>query len=146
MHPEQKRIYKAMTPEQKLRVSLRLYYSALALKESGLRIGYQMATAEAFSVNHANTFDMVTCLELLEHVPEPGAVVSACHRLVKPDGDVFFATLLTKCFGFANHQRMSGRLLEAFGENFCVFQVHGRPGFENPFFKTGDSIHIGRFC
>ena len=70
-----------------------LTVAKLHLKESGLRIDYQRATAEAFAVTHRNTFDVVTCLELLEHVPEPASVVSACHRLVKPEGDVFFATL-----------------------------------------------------
>ena len=63
------------------------------LKESGLRIDYQMATAETFAAEHSGRFDVVTCLELLEHVPEPASVVSACRRLVKPGGDVLFATL-----------------------------------------------------
>jgi len=63
------------------------------LKDSDLRVDYQLATAEEFVEAHADGFDVVTCLELLEHVPEPAAVVSACSRLVKPGGDVFFATL-----------------------------------------------------
>ena len=70
-----------------------LAVAKMHLKESGWQIDYLMATAEAFSAGHAEQFDMVTCLELLEHVPEPVSVVSACHRLVKPGGDVFFATL-----------------------------------------------------
>jgi 2-polyprenyl-6-hydroxyphenyl methylase/3-demethylubiquinone-9 3-methyltransferase len=52
-----------------------------------------MATAETFAAGHSGRFDVVTCLELLEHVPEPASVVSACQRLVKPGGDVLFATL-----------------------------------------------------
>ena len=63
------------------------------LKESGLRIDYQLATAEAYAADHADRFDVVTCLELLEHVPQPSSVVRACQAMVKPGGDVIFATL-----------------------------------------------------
>jgi 2-polyprenyl-6-hydroxyphenyl methylase/3-demethylubiquinone-9 3-methyltransferase len=63
------------------------------LKESGLEVDYQLATAEKFAAGHFGRFDVVTCLELLEHVPEPASVIEACQRLVKPGGDVFFATL-----------------------------------------------------
>ena len=63
------------------------------LKESGLRIDYRQATAEEFAAAHADSFDVVTCLELLEHVPHPSSVVEACKDMVKPGGDVFFATL-----------------------------------------------------
>lgn len=70
-----------------------LAVAKLHLKESGLRVDYQVATAETFSAEHSDGFDVVTCLELLEHVPEPSSVVSACQKLVKPGGDVFFATL-----------------------------------------------------
>jgi len=70
-----------------------LAVAKMHFKESGLRVDYQMATAETFSTEHSDRFDVVTCLELLEHVPDPASVVSACHRLVKPGGDVLFATL-----------------------------------------------------
>jgi 2-polyprenyl-6-hydroxyphenyl methylase/3-demethylubiquinone-9 3-methyltransferase len=70
-----------------------LAVAKLHLKESGLQVDYRMATAEAFSVEHAGRFDVVTCLELLEHVPNPASIVAACRRMVKPGGDVFFATL-----------------------------------------------------
>jgi len=65
----------------------------LHLKESGLQVDYQQATAEQFAGTHAGQFDVVTCLELLEHVPHPASVVAACKTLVRPGGDVFFATL-----------------------------------------------------
>lgn len=60
---------------------------------SGLNVNYQQATTEQFAQIHPDQFDVVTCLELLEHVPNPAAVVAACKTLVKPGGDVFFATL-----------------------------------------------------
>jgi 2-polyprenyl-6-hydroxyphenyl methylase/3-demethylubiquinone-9 3-methyltransferase len=70
-----------------------LAVARMHMRESGLDIDYQQATAEDFAVKNPDRYDIVTCLELLEHVPEPASVVSACHRLVKPGGDVFFATL-----------------------------------------------------
>ena len=63
------------------------------LEESGLQISYELATAEEYAATHADCFDVVTCLELLEHVPQPSLVVAACQKLVKPGGDIFFATL-----------------------------------------------------
>jgi 2-polyprenyl-6-hydroxyphenyl methylase/3-demethylubiquinone-9 3-methyltransferase len=63
------------------------------LQKSGLQVNYQHATAEAFARAYPGRFDVVTCLELLEHVPRPSAVVAACRILVKPGGHVFFATL-----------------------------------------------------
>lgn len=62
-------------------------------RESGLQVEYRQATAEQFAEAHPDRFDVVTCLELLEHVPDPARVVTACKTLVKAGGDVFFATL-----------------------------------------------------
>jgi len=56
-------------------------------------IDYRQETAEEYAAAHADRFDVVTCLELLEHVPDPSSVVSACKEMVKPGGDIFFATL-----------------------------------------------------
>ncbi len=63
------------------------------MRTSGVSIRYKQATAEAFADAYPGAFDRVVCMELLEHVPSPQAVVSACARLVRPGGDVFFATL-----------------------------------------------------
>ena len=57
------------------------------------RINYLQTTAEALAGANTFSFDVVTCLEMLEHVPNPRSVISACKTLVKPGGDVFFATL-----------------------------------------------------
>lgn len=61
--------------------------------ESGLSIDYQKSTAEEFAKDHENTFDVVTCLEMLEHVPDPSSVINACAKMVKPGGTVFFSTI-----------------------------------------------------
>lgn len=63
------------------------------MKDTGLDIDYQCDSAESFAAAASGTFDVVTCMELLEHVPDPESVVKACERLAKPGGDVFFATL-----------------------------------------------------
>ena len=70
-----------------------LTVARLHLEESGWQIKYELATAEEYADANADRFDVVTCLELLEHVPQPSSVVAACQKLVKPGGDVFFATL-----------------------------------------------------
>jgi 2-polyprenyl-6-hydroxyphenyl methylase/3-demethylubiquinone-9 3-methyltransferase len=61
--------------------------------ESGVSVEYQQSTAEEFAEQHAGTFDVVTCLEMLEHVPDPGSVIRACTHLLKPGGQVFFSTI-----------------------------------------------------
>lgn len=61
--------------------------------EGGLDIHYEQSTAEAMAAQHPAEFDAVTCLEMLEHVPDPAAIIKACANLVKPGGDVFFSTL-----------------------------------------------------
>lgn len=65
----------------------------LHLFESGLSVDYQLISAEAMADAHPGEFDAVTCLEMLEHVPDPASIVAACSRLVKPGGHVFFSTL-----------------------------------------------------
>lgn len=61
--------------------------------ESGVDVEYLKETAEAHAEERAGTYDVVTCLEMLEHVPSPTGVIAACSRLVKPGGDVFFSTI-----------------------------------------------------
>ena len=60
---------------------------------SGFNVNYRRTTAESLAKIEPNRFDIVTCMELLEHVPNPLSIVKACRQLVKPGGDVFFATL-----------------------------------------------------
>jgi 2-polyprenyl-6-hydroxyphenyl methylase/3-demethylubiquinone-9 3-methyltransferase len=61
--------------------------------ESRLSINYLCTTAESIAQTHAGQFDVVTCLELLEHVPDPASVIKACKTLLKPGGAVFFSTI-----------------------------------------------------
>lgn len=70
-----------------------LTVAGLHRQESGARVHYERSTAEQFADLHAGEFDVVTCLEMLEHVPQPDSVIEACHRLVKPGGDIFFSTI-----------------------------------------------------
>lgn len=65
----------------------------LHLFESGVQVDYHHASAEDFADAHPARFDVVTCMEMLEHVPDPASTVAACARLVKPGGQVFFSTI-----------------------------------------------------
>lgn len=65
----------------------------LHLYESGLSVDYRHISAEQMAAEHPDTFDAVTCLEMLEHVPDPASIVRACALLVKPGGSVFFSTI-----------------------------------------------------
>lgn len=61
--------------------------------ESGAEVDYRQATAEEMAAGHAGEFDVVTCLEMLEHVPSPPQVIASAAELVKPGGHVFFSTI-----------------------------------------------------
>jgi 2-polyprenyl-6-hydroxyphenyl methylase/3-demethylubiquinone-9 3-methyltransferase len=61
--------------------------------ESGLNIEYLKTTAESIAEQRESQYDIVTCLEMLEHVPDPAKVVAACAKLCKPGGDLYFATI-----------------------------------------------------
>jgi 2-polyprenyl-6-hydroxyphenyl methylase/3-demethylubiquinone-9 3-methyltransferase len=61
--------------------------------ESGVQVEYRAVAVEQLAAEQPASYDIVTCMEMLEHVPDPGSVVRACATLVKPDGWVFFSTL-----------------------------------------------------
>ncbi len=72
---------------------LPLEIARLHALEAGLKINYQQITAEAMAAAYPDTYDAVTCMEMLEHVPDPQAIINACAAMVKPGGDVYFSTL-----------------------------------------------------
>lgn len=70
-----------------------LSVARLHLHESGSDIDYRQSTAEDLAAAEAGKYDVVTCLEMLEHVPDPSQVIRSCAELVKPGGHVFFSTI-----------------------------------------------------
>lgn len=75
----------------------------LHAEESGVEIDYRNISVEALADQQAGDFDIVTCMEMLEHVPDPASVIQACSQLVRPGGYVFFSTLnrTPKSYAFA---------------------------------------------
>jgi 2-polyprenyl-6-hydroxyphenyl methylase/3-demethylubiquinone-9 3-methyltransferase len=74
-----------------------------AIEAETPRIAYREVAVEALATESPETFDVVTCMEMLEHVPDPGSIVAACGRLLKPGGWAFFSTINrnAKAFVFA---------------------------------------------
>lgn len=70
-----------------------LTVAKLHLLESGHDVEYLRIAVEELAAEREGAYDVVTCMEMLEHVPDPAAVIAACARLVKPGGDVFFSTI-----------------------------------------------------
>ena len=70
-----------------------LMVARLHLAESGNKVDYRKISAEQFATEMPQHFDTVTCMEMLEHVPDPASTVAACAALAKPGGDVFFSTI-----------------------------------------------------
>jgi 2-polyprenyl-6-hydroxyphenyl methylase/3-demethylubiquinone-9 3-methyltransferase len=61
--------------------------------ETGVAVDYRQSTAEAWAGDHREIYDVITCMELVEHVPDPAGLVQALSRMVRPGGEVFFATV-----------------------------------------------------
>lgn len=70
-----------------------LKVAMLHLLESRLEVNYEEISAESLAQREAGQYDVLTCMEMLEHVPDPASTVEACARLVKPGGHVFFSTI-----------------------------------------------------
>jgi len=70
-----------------------LEVARLHLLESGLQVDYEKITAEAFANQHPDTFDVITCLEMLEHVPDPASIIAAAAKALKPGGTLVLSTL-----------------------------------------------------
>lgn len=80
-----------------------LAVARLHAEKNGAEVEYLQSTAEDMAAQRGGQYDVVTCLEMLEHVPDPAAVIKACWDLVKPGGQVFFSTINRnpKAFMFA---------------------------------------------
>ena len=70
-----------------------LRVAELHLLQSKAQVTYERVSTDEYAGRHAGEFDVVTCMELLEHVPDPGSMVAACTRLARPGGQVFFSTI-----------------------------------------------------
>ena len=70
-----------------------LKVAKLHLLESGHQVDYRKITVESLATEHPQHFDVVTCMEMIEHVPDPASVIKSCAQLVKPGGWVFFSTI-----------------------------------------------------
>ncbi len=70
-----------------------LSVAKLHLLETGQKVDYRKISVEALADEMPEAFDAVTCLEMLEHVPDPSSIIASCARLVKPGGQIFFSTL-----------------------------------------------------
>jgi len=79
--------------------------------ESGVSVDYQRIAVEALAAAQPASFDVVTCMEMLEHVPDPASVVRACAQLVKPGGQVFFSTI---------HRNPKAYLLAVIGAEYIL--------------------------
>ncbi|WP_329891146.1 bifunctional 2-polyprenyl-6-hydroxyphenol methylase/3-demethylubiquinol 3-O-methyltransferase UbiG [Stenotrophomonas sp. SMYL11] len=69
--------------------------------ESGAKVDYRVQAAEDLAAEQPGSFDVVTCMEMLEHVPDPGAIIEACKRLLKPGGHLFLSTINRTAAAFA---------------------------------------------
>lgn len=91
-----------------------LAVARLHAQESGVTLNYIQQTVEEHADENPGAYDVVTCMEMLEHVPDPRSVVHACARLVKPGGDVFFSTL---------NRNPKAWLLAVFGAEYVLRMV-----------------------
>lgn len=88
----------AMARQNALVTGIDLSEKALAVArlhqlESGVKVDYRLIAVEPLAAEAAGAFDVVTCMELLEHVPEPGSMIAACAKLTRPGGMVVFSTI-----------------------------------------------------
>jgi 2-polyprenyl-6-hydroxyphenyl methylase/3-demethylubiquinone-9 3-methyltransferase len=101
--------------------------------DSKVEVNYELTTAEDFAAQYAGKFDVVTCLEMLEHVPQPQAVIEACARMVKPGGQVFFSTL---------NRNLKSRLLGIVAAEYVLRWVPKGTHDYNKFIKPSELLSM----
>lgn len=106
----------------------------LHLLESGQQVTYREISAEAFAAEAPESFDIVTCMEMLEHVPDPASTVAACARLVKPGGHIFLSTL---------NRNPKAYLLAVIGAEYILNLL---PRGTHDYAKFIKPSEISRFC
>ncbi len=105
--------------------------------ESGLEIDYQHITVEQLAEQQVGSFDIVTCMEMLEHVPDPASVICACARLVKPGGAVFFSTI---------NRNAKAWLLAVVGAEYILNMLPKGTHDYNKFIKPSELDRSARQC
>ena len=111
-----------------------LKVARLHMLESGVKVDYQLSAAETFAAQHPAEYDVITCLEMLEHVPDPASVVSAAALLVKPGGWVFFSTL---------NRNPKSYLLAVLGAEYVLGML---PRGTHDYARFIKPSELGRFC
>ncbi|WP_045225671.1 bifunctional 2-polyprenyl-6-hydroxyphenol methylase/3-demethylubiquinol 3-O-methyltransferase UbiG [Methyloterricola oryzae] len=103
--------------------------------ESGVPVAYRKISAEALAAEQPGAFDLVTCMEMLEHVPNPASIVNACARLVKPGGMVFFSTL---------NRNLKAYLLAIVGAEYLLRMIPKGTHDYATFIRPSELVHWGR--
>jgi 2-polyprenyl-6-hydroxyphenyl methylase/3-demethylubiquinone-9 3-methyltransferase len=107
----------------------------LHMLESGHVVDYRLIAAEALAAEAPASFDAVTCLEMLEHVPDPASTVAACAQLVKPGGQVFFSTL---------NRNPKAYLLAVIGAEYILNMLPKRTHDYQKFLRPAELAHFAR--
>ncbi len=105
--------------------------------QTGLAIDYRQSTAENWARSHAGAYDVITCMELVEHVPEPAGLVAACGLLLRPGGDLFFATV---------NRTWLARLLVIWLAEYVLGIVARGTHTYSRFVRPDELIHWGRLA
>lgn len=107
------------------------------LKKSNLRIDYRQATVEDHATESVCQYDIVTCMELLEHVPQPISVLKACGKLLKPDGDIFIATI---------NRTWMAYIMVILGAEYLLKIVRKGTHAYHKFIRPAEMAHWSRDC
>ncbi len=112
-----------------------LQVAKLHALESGIQVDYVQETVEEHAAKHPQQYDVVTCMEMLEHVPDPQSVVHACARLVKPGGRVFFSTI---------NRNGKAWLMAVVGAEYVMKMVPKGTQRCEEVYQTGRAAELGR--